>query len=176
MKFDYIKFRQKNKTEGDCQLISAVNAYYFLTGKYVSDDRYEKFIDLCRCKHGSAISIEKVWKKLGIGIIKEFKKHDLPKKIKPILPLEVRVWHPHYGFHSVLIIDHEPITDSHLVTNFRYATNSVGWIFREDFDVYLSPQKEWCDCTKKWPFGRDKSAFRQLGLIKMKDDTNLKQL
>ncbi|GAG89753.1 unnamed protein product, partial [marine sediment metagenome] len=66
MKKQWKKYRNRNSTEGDCQLITAVNAYYYLTGKTVNDEDYEKYVDLVGTGHGSAISIEKVWRKLGI--------------------------------------------------------------------------------------------------------------
>ena len=60
------KYRLRNQTEGDCQLISAVNAYYYLKDRRVSDARYKKLIDLCGCRYGSAVNIKKVWKQLQL--------------------------------------------------------------------------------------------------------------
>ena len=71
MKRNWKRYINKNRTEGDCQLVTAVNAYYYLTGKIVSDEDYEKYVDLAGCRYGSAISMEKVWKKLGIEIVWE---------------------------------------------------------------------------------------------------------
>jgi len=57
-----------NNTEGDCQLVTTVNAYYHLTGKIVEQesDEYQELVDLTGCRHGSAIDIRKAWEKLGI--------------------------------------------------------------------------------------------------------------
>lgn len=148
MKRQWKKYRNRNSTEGDCQLITAVNAYYYLTGKTVNNEDYEKYIDLVGCRHGSAISIEKVWKKLGIKSIWEGRSlldfttrtigNKLPfrveseKKKKIPLPLEFNIWHKRYGFHSTLIVDHEPRVDCFRVTNFKYGTSIEGWAFTED--------------------------------------------
>ena len=162
MKRNWYKYRNKNTTCCDCQLVSAVNAYYYLTGKVISDKYYEKLIDLSKCRHGSAIDIHKVWKRLGIGIKKEFRKYGMEKMY---LPAETRIWHPHYGFHSVLIVQYEVITNSYRVTNFRYETTTDGWIYKEDFDKYLKPECIWMNVNKEnWK--KEKSEFKQFGLIK----------
>ncbi len=35
MNYDWNKLHQANRSEGDCQVVSAVNAYYLLTGKHI---------------------------------------------------------------------------------------------------------------------------------------------
>jgi len=148
MKRDPSKYIWKNKIGADCQLVTAVNAYYYLTGELVDDITYENYVDLCKCRNGSAISIEKVWKRLGIDIIwagnslLDFKTrcygNDLPIRIKRErkkkipLPLEFNIWHKDYGFHSTLIVDHEPRVDCYKITNFKSETSHDGWIFAED--------------------------------------------
>jgi len=139
------KFINKNKTEGDCQLVSTVNAYYHLTGKTIPSEKYEEFIDLCGCRHGSTMSIEKVWRKLGLKIIKRYDSlFDVDHKevsrkgvidyktIKIPLPMELSVWHKKCGHHSVLIVDHEIKTNCYRITNFPWETNMQGWMFAED--------------------------------------------
>jgi len=130
----------------ECQLVTALNAYYHLTGKVIKQNskRYESLVDLCGARHGSAISIDKVHKKLGLKIAKlmfnpfytDTKKgfHRI-KKIK--LPLEISVWHKSVGYHSVLMVDYEPKTEACRITNFKGATNRAGWIFEEDLQHYL---------------------------------------
>jgi len=132
----------------ECQLITAINAYHFLTGKIIKSDskRYESLVDLCGARHGAAICIEKVHKKLNLKIknymISPFSwrkdKKGFSEKIKNIkLPLEISVWHKSCGYHSALIIEYEPRTDAFRVANFKGVTNSQGWVFQEDLQHYL---------------------------------------
>ncbi len=55
----------------ECQLVTAINAYYFFTGKTIKSDSdgYEKLVDLCGARHGTATCIEKVHRKLGLKAI-----------------------------------------------------------------------------------------------------------
>lgn len=57
----------------ECQIITALNAYYYLTGEvYCKQDsqEYDDLIYLCGARSGSAIGVEKnVHKKLGLKII-----------------------------------------------------------------------------------------------------------
>ena len=46
------------------------------------------------------------------------------KKIK--LPLEISVWHKSCGFHSALIVEYEPRTDSLRVANFKGSPIAKG--------------------------------------------------
>jgi len=162
----WINYRNRNTVDCcDCQVVSAVNAYYYLTGKIVPNKRYDKFIDLCACRSGSAIHIEKVWNKLGIKIINSFKRIDLnPTNISKRLPLEARVWHPHYGFHSVLIVQYEPITNSYRIANFCQETTTDGWMYAQNFRLFLDPDLEWCKCESKRPYHRTSNDFHQFGL------------
>lgn len=126
----------KNKAGSDCQLVTAVNAYYYLTGDFIDDDKYEELADLCCCRTGAAIKIEKVWDELGIEVKDEYDGLDgvrifCPERKIP-LPIEVSIWHKHYGFHSVLIVDHEPKTACYRITNFDRETTTKGWLFAED--------------------------------------------
>lgn len=128
----------------ECQLVSAINAYTYLTGKTIDQNskRYEDLVDLCKARHGSAICIEKVHEKLGIGILGLHSSiracvgfHDIPKD-RPTLPCELSVWHKGYGFHSVAVVEHEPRTQSVRIPNFDKLTNSRGWVFIEDLQHY----------------------------------------
>ena len=56
----------------ECQLITALNAYYYLTGKiYCKQDsqEYEDLVDSCCARIGAAIGIEKVHRKFGLKTI-----------------------------------------------------------------------------------------------------------
>ena len=57
---------------------------------------------------------------------------------KIALPLEVSMWHPKVGFHSVAIVDHCLKTNCLMMPNFRHVTSSGLWIFVEDFRLYES--------------------------------------
>lgn len=154
MKRYWEKYINKNKDGfADCQLVAALNAYYYLTGKVYceqSSNFYDYLIYMCGGWHGAAIDIKKVHEKLGIKILKTydslidittyknvkgFTARDKKKKIP--LPLEVGVWEKHYGYHSVLIVDHEPRVNCYRITNFKYVTNLQGWMFAEDLYQYL---------------------------------------
>jgi hypothetical protein len=131
------KYIQNNKRCGDCQLVTAVNALRFLTdnAELVTDAQYEKLTDLAGCRYGAAISIEKVHKKLGICIKDMY--HGLIDALRS-LPVEVTIWHPRYGLHSVLIVGYEPKSEAIQVTNFRYETTLEGWIFVERFEPWIA--------------------------------------
>lgn len=122
----------------ECQLVTALNAYYCLTGKvYCKQDsqEYEDLVDLCCARIGAAISIEKIHKKLGLKIAEKhrflwgFRDKKLP------LPIEVSIWHRITGNHSVLIVDHSIKCNAVRIANFRYETRS-GWIFIDDLKLY----------------------------------------
>jgi len=56
----------------ECQIITALNAYYHLTGKvYCQQDsqEYEDLVDSCCARIGAAIGIEKIHRKLGLRTI-----------------------------------------------------------------------------------------------------------
>jgi hypothetical protein len=132
----------------DCQVVTAVNAYYFLTGKIIKQDskRYNSLIKLARAQCGSAISIENVWKHLGIKVVclslspvifYANKQGNQRMKFSGRLPLEIGVWHKNCGNHSALIVDYEPITDSYRIANFPWVTSKNGWMHTEDLEHYL---------------------------------------
>ena len=128
------KYHNKNKYS-ECQLITALNACYYLTGRYVSQSskEYEELVDLCGVRHGSAVNIEKAWKRLNIEV-KNVYLSSLSwwEENNPPLPLEIMIWHKAHGYHSVLAVDYEPRTDAFRIPNFRWATNLKGWMFFED--------------------------------------------
>jgi len=132
----------KNKSDGDCQLVSAANAYYYLTGKTVDKELYEELVDDCGCRHGSCIDMKKAFNVLGLRIDKPycwFVGGSMDR-----LPLEINVWHKFFGFHSILAVDWEPKTEALRVTNFRHVAASSGWIFVEDLYNFIidNPDKE----------------------------------
>jgi len=188
-KRDWNKYIHKNRTCGDCQLVTAVNAYYYLTGKTVEEKEYMEFAEECGCTHGACISVEKAWKKLGIKIKKTYRTHDLPdgkfvekdgfttyKLMKLPLPIEISVWHRKCGLHSVLIVDQDLNTDCFRITNFPWETND-GWMFRNELYKFLRPVEEFLrdydipeevkeNLPKEYPFRREKYVYRLFGLEK----------
>ena len=120
----------------ECQLVSALNAYYFLTGKTIKQDsqKYENLVDLVGARHGSATCIEKAYAKLGLITVKKAEHlWDLWDRKGLLLPIEATIWHKKTGFHSVTIVDQCTKCDCIRITNFQDATSTEGWMFREDF-------------------------------------------
>lgn len=139
--------KQNSEGQQDCQLVTAINAYYFLTGKTISQGtkRYESLRKLCKAVAGAAICIEKVHKRLGIKRgRKGWSPFSFGKKPKATLtlPAELTVWYKTCGFHSVLVVDAEPVTRSVRIPNMKWVTNMHGWVYWEDFQHYVKTQKE----------------------------------
>lgn len=136
MKIKWENYINKN-LYSECQLITALNAYYYLTGKTYckqNDKEYEKLVDLVCARNGSAINIERAHRRLKLKIIGKVSHWsligDVLKKIE--LPLEVSLWHKKTGYHSVLIVDYSSKVEAIQITNFRYETTNRGWFFLED--------------------------------------------
>ena len=160
MKRKWQKYINNNKIGADCQLVTAVNAYYYLTGKTVDDATYEKYVDLCGCRHGSAVNIEKIWKKLGIEVVWEGNflsdlvgRRKTKRKTKMPLPIEFRAWSMEYGFHSTLIVNSVANPCCYRITNFKKNSTHDGWIF----DSELYKYKSFCS-------QRDGNMYRLFGL------------
>jgi len=131
---DWHNFLNSQKYQ-ECQVVTAINAYYYLTGKQIKQhyQRYEKLVDLVCSRYGSAINIEKVHRRLGL----KTKKHEWLFGIdKKMLPLGMNIWHKAYGFHSVCVVDVCEKPNCIRVCNFKAGTNLEGWIFWEDFQHY----------------------------------------
>ena len=150
---NWYKFINKQQ-EQDCQVVTAVNAYYYLTGKTIqyASPEYEELKELAGAIAGTAICIDKVYKKLGIKIDEKFmflsdflwqyNLRNMKQKIKRTkypFPIEMTCWHKRTGFHSVLIIDHCKKCDAFRICNFQEATTHEGWIFSEDMYTVESP-------------------------------------
>jgi len=150
-------YLKENRIAGDCQLVTAINACYHLTGKIVEQGSktYEDLVDLAVCRHGAAIAIRSAWKKLGIWEDQRLRSWEIgrssqesqagPESSPPMYPyelkshsfLEVSVHHKFFGSHSIAIVDYEPRTDCVRLTNFKHVTSSEGWIFWEDLLPHL---------------------------------------
>jgi hypothetical protein len=139
---DWNKYHNRNITGGDCQLVNACNAYYHFTGNAIDQesDQYQEFVDLCKCRHGSAINIKLVWEELGITEDQRFKWYDILSEdhLKPGCFFEANIWHKFFGFHSVSVVDYEPRCDALRIANLRHVTSTDGWIFREDLQPHIT--------------------------------------
>lgn len=58
------------KYYSDCQVVTAINAHYLLTGEIIKQgsERYNELCELAKACYGSAICIEKIWDILLYGI------------------------------------------------------------------------------------------------------------
>jgi len=146
-----------NEYSSDCQLVTAINAYYHLTGKIIEHDsnEYQELAELAGCVYGSCINIKKVWDKLGICKDERYSNpFDISDNLKENCFIEVNIWHKHYGFHSIAIVDYIEKAKCVKVTNFKYVSSTEGWIFFEDLKPYIirNPDHEkpyWCGRTFK---------------------------
>ena len=140
---DWDKYIHKNRSEGDCQLVTLCNAYYYLTGIVVGDAKYSYLQEKCGCIAGSCIDITPALDALGLGfnITRPYL-----LEAATLFPFEISVWHKYFGFHSILAVDLEPITRSLRVTNFKHVANTDGWIYLEDlrhYAVETPTQENW---------------------------------
>lgn len=127
--------------EADCQLITACNAYYHLTGKFISkeSDLYKKMVKDSMCLYGSCIDITKAWKILGIyEDITYPSVYDISNLLKSNNFFELRIWYKRYGFHSIAAIDYNKKCDALRVTNIQELTSVNGWVFIEDLKPHIT--------------------------------------
>ena len=146
MKRDWNKYINEQK-KAECQLVSALNAYYYMTGKAIKygSKKYMALIKLCKAEYGSAIYIHRVYERLGMVILRaERYMWGFMGKKGLRLPIITNIDHKFYGLHSVAIVEHEPRTDSLRIPNLKFVTNGMGWIFREDFDEITTQKYSPC--------------------------------
>jgi len=69
-KYNWDKFHNQQKYS-DCQVITAMNAHYYWYGRYIGldSDEYEELVDIAKARHGSAIDINAVHKKLMLKVV-----------------------------------------------------------------------------------------------------------
>ena len=134
------KYLKSNKCNTlDCQLVTAVNANYYLTGNSIQQNsaEYNTLIDITKCKHGACISIEDGRSYLGINEDIRFKSYDLNKYLFSNCFIEVNVWHKYFGYHSIAIVDYIEKASCVRVTNFKHVASTNGWIFLEDLKPHI---------------------------------------
>jgi len=124
----------------ECQLVTAINAWYHLTGRSIAQDteEYEALVDRCCARHGTALGMQKIHQQFGLRILAEHESlWEFRKGSRTLpLPIEACLWHKRTGFHSVLIVDQCLKTDCLRITNFRQVTSGEGWMFSEDLYQY----------------------------------------
>ena len=132
MNYDFKKIINRNRKEfSDCQVVTAVNAYYLLTGNVIEQDsdEYLELVKLAKAENGAAISIKKVWQKLELEVTQE---KIWPNSDELTSPTELTIWYKRCGFHSVLAYDYVPKCEAFRVSNLPWLTTHNGWIFWED--------------------------------------------
>lgn len=133
----------------DCQVVTAANACYVLTGKnFIQDsDEYRELCELAGAVAGSAICIGKVYDLLGLATCDEthglLDYDDNFSGLGTDYVIEANIWYKRYGFHSVSVIDYEPHCRAFRVPNLKWLTTDDGWIFYEDLSQILKPMNKW---------------------------------
>lgn len=129
-----------NQKYSDCQIVTAVNAYYYLTGKQIkyNSPTYRRFVELTGAKYGSAIQIERIYDDLKLCYTEYDDFLNFYRLVEDRkFPIEITVDHKRHGRHSVLVIDYEPKCNAYQITNFSFATTKNGWIFWEDLNQFV---------------------------------------
>lgn len=138
---NYIKRNSTGKKyTADCQLVTAVNAYYYHLGDTIEQgsETYNELAELARCCYGSCIQIEKVWEELGIWEDQRFSSYwDMRDHLTEDCYMELNVWHKFFGYHSVAIVDYIEKAECVRVINLKHVTSTDGWIFLEDLKPHI---------------------------------------
>jgi hypothetical protein len=121
----------------ECQVIAALNAYFFLNKKTFCSQQtqqYEDLVDLAAARDGASVFIEKVYRKIGIkrvGILKYiWEVENIFSALK--LPVAMSVWHKRLGLHRCLIVGQSKKCRAFRIANFSPVTTAEGWVFIED--------------------------------------------
>lgn len=135
----------------ECQLISALNALYYLkglAGPSMGSNEYEALVDLIKARSGASLCVNLAHEKFGLSIISKFDREGLLEIIHdPPLPLEVSIWTQQYGHHSILIVDKNP--GCLRVTNLnKILKENMGWINIATFIKFI-PNFPNCQPTAK---------------------------
>ena len=141
--------KYKYLTQGpyaDCQIITAINAGIFLglPGVKQKSIEYERLIDLGACRHGAAISIERVINYLGL------QRKRIPYSLKSFSvslskyrPVELCLWNKDFGYHSCLLIGmyHNEIETKLKIINYNKEKNKT---------IFLSTEVNSKENDKSW--------------------------
>lgn len=152
----------------DCQLVTAVNAYYHLYGRTLKQkgEKYRSMAEDCGCKAGACINIKRAWVELGIWPDKIFTSFfDLKDELDQLEGdpfFEITINGKWYGYHSCAIADYIPRAECCRIINLKYLTSTMGWIFWEDLKLYLrnDPDKNKVG-GMAWSFKKLDPEFRE---------------
>lgn len=124
---------------GECQVVTAINAWIHLTGGKFSDvfPDYDHIVDVSLSRNGSALRVEKAYDHLGLKVTDEYGSFHSWAMDGAKLPAEFTVIHPRYGLHSVGCVDFIEKCMACRVCNFRYETTVGGWIFAERMETWV---------------------------------------
>lgn len=115
-----------------CKLISAINARIYLGRDDVTEDEFERLVDIAKCRYGAAINIFECYPILGLSYTDGPLK-DMPLEwVKNHLPVEIGYNDPKFGFHSALIVGVED--DEVLAIN-------ASWDKMKWYDIYFYPHE-----------------------------------
>lgn len=142
----WVKFLvQSDNNYPSCQLLTALNARSLLTGQtevVPNSKEFETLVDLVHCRYGAALRIDKAYYYLRLAVQKGPNNNRwVYYRIQEGRPVELSIWTPDFGYHSVLVID---ITKdgSAIVINFKEGEriSLVNWQDLK-FPRYTSPAK-----------------------------------
>lgn len=113
----------ENIIGSDCQLVTAINAYYHTTGKMINSKTYDHYVDLCGCRTGAAINIKVVWDELSLikgekFDIKSFDDGRVIKALKEGKFLGCSTIGTRFGYHSIGLHGYDEKTGKINTTNF----------------------------------------------------------
>ena len=128
---------QDSQLYSECQLISVLNAAYFLGEKTVNKEEYDRLIDMVGARYGSAISIERSYKYLRVEFIDIKPDIDMMRNaIGQGYPIGFGVWTQKHGLHSVTAIEVEHDNSrgyyKFRVPNLKPYTDKNMWIHQND--------------------------------------------
>lgn len=135
----YISHYLNDQKYQECQVVTAINIYQRLTRKRINPTSklYEELVDLAGARYGGAIRIKPVHQRLGIKPDRYFKHIYAWRCQGRPLPIELHIWHPHYGFHSCAAVDYVAKCEALRVANLLHHTTCTGWIFLDEIAVLL---------------------------------------
>jgi hypothetical protein len=131
-----------------CTLVAVLNAarYHGIRSTRVGTPRWERFVDIARCRYGAALStIDHVAEELGL--CRRPIRFGL-KTFTKCLPVETAVENPHSGTHMHAILITSIKNDLLEVINYRWITGpTVEWITWKDLSLFRNPRH-----TGHWAF------------------------
>ena len=135
---NFYEYYNENQVGSDCTIVAALNASLYLHKKKLikpKTKKYDKILKLTGCVAGAAIRPDKCYPLLKIKINKQYGKwYDINFAD---LPLELGVWHSHYGFHSILVTDYCVKTRAVQVLNLKHETTTDGWVFLDTLKHFI---------------------------------------